>query len=106
MEEVLNMAYAKYAVMLEQPVMRSPVPGTDLLLEVERIIRDATWDGETPISLAEIKRRMRQKAPRHAQVRDLADLLVYMGRISETPAGVEYSFMPADAGDRLGHVPI
>ena len=100
------MAYAKYGAMQEQPVMRSPVPGTDLLLEVERIVRDATWDGETPITLAEVKRRMHQKAPRHAQVRDLVDLLVYLGRISETPAGVEYSFMPADAADRLGHVPI
>ncbi|HUR26237.1 MAG TPA: hypothetical protein VM327_09525 [Candidatus Thermoplasmatota archaeon] len=100
------MAYAKYGVMLDQPVMRSPVPGTNLMLEVERIIRDATWGGETPISLAEVKRRMRQKSPRHTQVRDLVDLLVYMGRISETPAGVEYSFMPADAADQLGHVPI
>jgi hypothetical protein len=100
------MAYAKYGTMFEQPVMRSPVPGTDLMLEVEKIIRDATWDGETPISLAEVKRRMHQQSPRHAQVRDLVNLLVYMGRISEVPDGVEYSYMPPEVADRLGHVPI
>ncbi len=92
--------------MLEQPVMRRPVPGTDLMLEVERIVRDATWEGETPISLAEVKRRMHQQAPRHAQVRDLVNLLVYMGRLSEMPDGVEYSYMSAEVAQRLGHVPL
>jgi hypothetical protein len=76
--------------MLEQPVMRRPVPGTDLFLEVEAIIREATWNGETPMTLAEVKRRMRQKDPKHQQVRDLVGLLVYMGRISETERGVGY----------------
>jgi hypothetical protein len=92
--------------MLEAPVLRRPVAGTDLLLEVEAIIRDATWVGETPISLAEVKRQMHQKSPKHQQVRDLIDVLVYMGRISETDRGVEYTYMSAEASERLGHVPL
>jgi hypothetical protein len=96
---------AKYDLMLE-PVMRRPVPGTDLMLEVERIVREATWAGESPITLAELKRRMHQQAPRHQQVRDLVNLLVYLGRISETPAGVEYTYMSAEAASKLGHVPL
>jgi hypothetical protein len=97
------MAHAKHELMLDPPVMRRPVPGTDLLLEVERIVRDATWNGETPISLAEVKRRMRQRSPRHQQVRDLVDLLSYLGRISQTAQGVEYTYLSADAAERLGH---
>lgn len=90
--------------MLNPPVLRRPVPGTDLLLEVERIIRDATWAGETPMSLAEVKRRMRQKSPKHQQVRDLIDVLAYLGRITETPRGVEYTYMSPKASEDLGHV--
>lgn len=89
---------------MKPPVLRRPVPGTDLLLEVERIIRDATWDGESPISLAEVKRRMHQKSPKHQQVRDLVDVLAYMGRITETEDGVEYTYMAPRAIDELGHV--
>lgn len=92
--------------MHEAPVLRRPVAGTDLLLEVEAIIRDATWNGETPISLAELKRRMHQKSPKHQQVRDLVDVLVYMGRISETDSGVEYTYMSVEARESLGHVPL
>lgn len=100
------MAYAINGTMLLPPTMRTPVPGTDLLIEVERIVRDATWNGETPMSLAEVKRRMHQQSPRHSQVRDLIDLLLYMGRISETQKGVEYTYMPAEAAEKLGHVPL
>lgn len=91
--------------MLEAPVLRRPVAGTDLLLEVEAIIRDATWAGETPISIAEVKRRMHQKSPKH-QVRDLNNVLAYMGRISETDGGVEYTYMSTEASERLGHTPL
>jgi len=90
--------------MLKPPVLRRPVPGTDLLLEVEQIIRKATWKGDTPISLAEVKRRMRQKSPKHQQVRDIIDVLAYMGRITETPDGVEYTYMSPQASEELGHV--
>lgn len=92
--------------MFEPPTLRRPVAGTDLLLEVEAIIREATWAGETPISLAEVKRRMHQKSPKHQQVRDLIDVLVYMGRISETDRGVEYTYLSVDASERLGRVAI
>lgn len=92
--------------MLEQPVMRRPVPGTDLMLEVEGIVRDATWEGESPISLAEVKRRMHQQSPKHQQVRDLVNLLAYLGRISETPEGVEYTYMPDEVARRLKHEPL
>jgi hypothetical protein len=97
------MVDAKYSTMLAQPVMRRPVPGTDLMLEVEKIIRDATWAGETPISLAEVKRRMRQRSPKHQQVRDLINLLGYLGRVSETSDGVEYTYMAPEAARRLAH---
>lgn len=92
--------------MLEQPVLRRPVPGTDLLLEVERIIRDATWNGESPIFLNEVKRRMQQKAPKHQQVRDIVNVLVYMGRVTEMDYGVEYTYMAPEAASRLSHVPL
>lgn len=85
------------------PILHSPVPGTDLLLEVEAIIREATWSGETPMSLNEVKRRMRQKAPRHAQVRDIVNVLAYLGRVSETADGVEFSYMDPEAASRLKH---
>lgn len=100
------MTYAKYDTMKKQPTMRTPVPGTDLLLEVERIVRDATWAGKTPMSLAEVKRQMHQQSPRHQQVRDLVDLLVYLGRISQTPDGVEYTYMSAEAAQEIPHVPL
>ncbi len=89
--------------MLKPPELRRPVPGTDLLLEVERIVRDATWDAETPMSLAEIKRRMHQKSPKHQQVRDLIDVLVYLGRLTETAEGVEYTYLSPQASEELGH---
>lgn len=92
--------------MLEQPEMRRPVPSTALMLEVEGIIRDATWNGETPISLGEVKRRMHQKAPKHAQVRDIVNLLVYYERVAETPHGVEYAHMSAAAADALQATPL
>lgn len=92
--------------MLKPPVLRRPVPGTDLLLEVERIIRDATWKGETPISLATVKRRMHQKSPKHQQVRDLIEVLIYLGRITETAQGVEYTYLSPQASEELGHVPL
>jgi hypothetical protein len=92
------------AYMKHPPTLRRPIPGTDLLLEVERIVRDATWAGETPISLAEVKRRMHQKSPRHQQVRDLIEVLVYMGRVTETDDGVEYAYMSPQTREKLGHV--
>lgn len=90
--------------MLKPPTLRRPVPGTDLLLEVEGIVRDATWKGETPISLAEVKRRMHQKSPKHQQVRDLIDVLAYLGRLTETAKGVEYTYLSPEASEKLGHV--
>lgn len=90
--------------MLKPPTLRRPVPGTDMLLEVERIVRDATWKGETPMSLAEVKRRMHQKSPKHQQVRDLIDLLAYLGRLTETADGVEYTYLSPQAREDLGHV--
>lgn len=98
------MGSAKSGVMQKAPTLRRPVPGTDLLLEVEKIVRDATWSGESPISLAEVKRRMHQKSPKHQQVRDLIDVLVYMGRITETADGVEFTYLSPRARDELGHV--
>ena len=86
-----------------EPEMRAPVPGTDKLLQVEHIIRVATHNGETPISLNEIKRRM-GVAIRHSQVRDLINVLLYMGRISEEKRGVEFSYMDPAAYRRLGPV--
>lgn len=77
---------------LESPELRPPVPGTDKLLQVEGIIREATLSGETPISLNEIKRRL-GVAIRHSQVRDLINVLLYMGRITESSRGVEFAYV-------------
>lgn len=98
------MGNAKLDLMLKPPALRRPIPGTDLLLEVERIVREATWNGETPISLAEVKRQMHQKSPKHQQVRDIIDVLFYLGRISETSEGVEYTYLSPQASEKLGHV--
>lgn len=92
--------------MQEPPVLHTPIPGTDKLLEVERIIREATWNGESPISLNEIKRRMAQKAPRHSQVRDLVNVLDYLDRVIERPEGVEYAYMSPAAAKALDTVPL
>lgn len=92
------------ALVRKPPVLHTPVPGTDKLLEVEAIIRAATWNGEAPISLNGIKRRMNIANPRHSQVRDLVEVLDYLGRIIQTDKGVVYAYMDPAAAERLGHV--
>jgi hypothetical protein len=47
---------------------------------------------------------MHQKSPKHEQVLDFVDVLVYMGRISETAHGVEYTYMAPQTNESLRHV--
>ena len=90
--------------MLRPPSPRRPVPGVDKLLEVEAIIQKATFAGESPLSINEVKRRMGVANPRHSQVRDCIDILRYHGRITETERGVEYAYLPPSEWARMDTV--
>jgi hypothetical protein len=47
---------------------------------------------------------MHQKSPKHQQARDLVDVLVYVGRISETAHGGEYTYSAPQPSESLRHV--
>lgn len=75
------------------PPVKRPAPRLDTLNEVETIIRNATEAGETPISLNEVKRRMRAKSVRHHTVRACVDHLKRWGAVWESPRGVEWALV-------------
>lgn len=75
----------------------NPVPDLALCVEVEEIVRKATHEGESPISLAELKRKMHQNSLKHHQVRDIVDFLKEKNVFSESARGLEYAFMPTDS---------
>lgn len=66
--------------------------------EIENILRDA--DG--PLSLNEIKRRMRARAVRHAVVRSTIDEFTRLGLVAEGEKGVVWTLTTSvRAWDRL-----
>ncbi len=65
----------------------------DKLLEIETILAKAAAAGETPLSLAAIKRAMGAESTRHQTVKDCLNVLEYFGRVKQSDAGVE--FIPA-----------
>lgn len=69
------------------PRIRGPAPTLTTINEVEVIIRKATAAAETPISLAEIKRRMKAKAVRHSTVKAAVEHLKRMGCVWTTDEG-------------------
>ena len=76
------------------PPIKGPAPRLDTINEIEVIIRKATAKAETPISLNEIKRRMKAKAVRHSTVRAAVDHLKRMGCLVEAPdGGVEWGLL-------------
>jgi hypothetical protein len=87
--QVTNMSYDKHVVMVFEmpPRIRGPAPTLTTINEVEVIIRKATAEAETPISLAEIKRRMKAKAVRHSTVKAAVDHLRRMGCLVAAPNG-------------------
>lgn len=87
--EATNMSYDKHVTMAFEmpPRIVGPAPTLTTIHEIERIIRKATADAETPISLAEIKRRMKAKAVRHSTVKAAVDHLRRMGCIVAAPDG-------------------
>lgn len=95
--QVTNMSYDKHVTMAfgMPPAVRGPAPTLTTINEIEVIIRSATAKAETPISLAEIKRRMKAKAVRHRSVRVCVDYLKRWGAVSEDPngRGVEWSLV-------------
>ncbi|MGQ0535280.1 MAG: hypothetical protein ACT4PT_04330 [Methanobacteriota archaeon] len=73
-------------------------PTLQTMHEIENILRDA--DG--PLSLNEIKRRMRARAVRHAVVRSTVDEFVRLGLAAEGEKGVFWSLNTSvKAWDRL-----
>ncbi len=72
------------------PTLQRPVPGLDKLLEIEAIVSSAAKQGQTPLSLAEIKRRMEAKSVRHQTVKDCLAVLTHYGRVHVGEKGVEY----------------
>jgi hypothetical protein len=85
------------------PRIVGPAPTLTTVHEIEVIIRRATHDGETPISLAEIKRRMKAKAVRHSTVKAAVDHLQRMGCVWRTADGSAEWGTPASAfaGEKL-----
>ncbi len=68
--------------------------------EVERILRDA----EGPLSLNEIKRRMRAKAVRHATIRQVINEFIRLGLVVEGSKGVVWSLNLAPEAWARGRV--
>ncbi len=77
--------------------LRGRGPTLSTLHEIETILRASNG----PLSLNEIKRRMRAKAVRHQAVRQAVDEFIRFGFVVETTRGVvwahEASPMPFDA---------
>lgn len=80
------------------PPIKGPAPTLTTINEVEVIIRKATANAETPISLAEIKRRMKAKAVRHSTVRAAVDHLKRMACVAEDPMGRGFEWAKAPPG--------
>ncbi len=97
--EVTNMSYDKHVVMVFEmpPRIRGPAPTLTTINEVEVIIRKATDKAETPISLAEIKRRMKAKAVRHSTVKAAVEHLKRMACVAEDPMGRGFEWAKATA---------
>ena len=68
------------------------------LHEIEHILRDALG----PISLNEIKRRMKAKAVRHETVRMVVDEFIRLGFVMRGRAGVVWVFDPVPQSGRRG----
>lgn len=86
------------------PPIKGPAPRLDTINEIEVIIRKATANGETPISLNEIKRRMKAKAVRHSTVRTAVDHLKRMGCVWTTKEGAAEWGLLTDVGLLEGSV--
>lgn len=99
------MSYDKHVVMVFEPPppIKGPAPTLRTINEIEVIIRRATEKAETPISLAEIKRRMKAKSVRHSTVKAAVDHLERVGLIWTTAAGAAEFGTPSSAfaGQRL-----
>ncbi len=78
------------------PRIVGPAPTLTTIHEIERIIRKATDNAETPISLAEIKRRMKAKAVRHSTVKAAVDHLERMGCVGRDPISDGCEWAKAD----------
>lgn len=93
------MSYNKYVAMVFEmpPRIRGPAPTLTTINEIEVIIRKATEKAETPISLAEIKRRMKAKAVRHSTVKAAVEHLKRMACVAEDPKGRGYEWAKATA---------
>ena len=83
------MMTAMVRVKARKPARRGATLST--LHEIERILRDARG----PISLNEIKRRMRAKAVRHETVRMAVDEFARLGFVVEGPRGVAWIVEPS-----------
>lgn len=77
------------------PPIKGPAPTLTTINEVEVIIRKATANAETPISLAEIKRRMKAKAVRHSTVKAAVEHLKRMACVAEDPLGRGFEWAKA-----------
>lgn len=82
--------------------MKGPVPRLDTLWRIERILIDAWKADEGPLSLEEIKRRMRSKGVRHATVRTCVDELARHGDVALSPTGVLWNRWSPEALARDG----
>lgn len=102
------MSYDKHVAMAFEwpPPIKGPAPTLRTIHEIEIIIRKATDEAETPISLAEIKRRMKAKAVRHETVRAAVDHLERMGCVWRTPDGAAEWGLITDRGFLDSLVPI
>jgi DNA-binding IclR family transcriptional regulator len=77
---------------------RGPAPTLTTLHAVELILRKADSRGEGPLSLAEIKRRMKAKSVRHSTIRTCVDELQRLGFVLYSPRrGVMWTYNPDPA---------
>ena len=77
--------------------VRGPIPRLDTLWKVERIIRDANDEGEGPLTLREIARRLEEKGVGPATVRVCVDELARRGLVTATARGVAWTYVSPEA---------
>jgi hypothetical protein len=83
-----------------------PSPRLSTVHAIARIIRDAADKDESPLSLAEIGRRLPAKRVRHETVRASVEELKLLGFVTEGSKGVLWTLTSSDQVWRRPRVPL
>ncbi|MFQ5909514.1 MAG: hypothetical protein ACE5IJ_02195 [Thermoplasmata archaeon] len=83
---IIHICHMTFMYTLEPPKpAKGPSPRLKTLHEVELILRKSASKDEGPLSLAEIRRRMKAKSVRHSTVRTCVNELKRLHLVTEDP---------------------